>query len=239
MHALQAPFIYQFYSELIDGLNNKKSIQEIELWRELLLKDNSVVDEMSLGAGSRVKAKTIASIAKHGISSKKDCLMLHELVRIIQPKVSIELGTSLGIATAYLAKAKVDCNIYTFEGNESLIKKSQELFTKLKCNNIQIIPGNIDDTFSKIVEPFDKIDMAIIDANHTQEALMRYFNILKLKMNETGILVIDDIRWSVEMYKGWKKIISDQHVSISIEFLNNGLLFFNKKLQKQHYVLSI
>jgi len=237
-HGLQAPFIFQFYSSLIEGLKDNNGNPTIESWRESLLKDNKIVKGIDFGAGSRVKSKTIASIARYGISSKKDCLLLHELVRIIRPKTCIELGTSLGIGTAYLAMVNASTNIYTFEGNGDLIRMSQALFTKLRINNIHKIQGNINETLPKKLEELGIIDMVIIDANHTQEALIHYFNLLKPKMNDTGIMVLDDIRWSAGMYRGWKKIALDQQVTISLEFLNKGLLFFRKRLQKQHYILS-
>ncbi len=237
-HGLQAPFIFQFYSSLIEGLKENSGNPTIESWRESLLKNKNIVKGIDFGAGSRVKSKTIASIARYGISSKKDCLLLHELIRIIQPKTCIELGTSLGIGTAYLAKASADCNIYTFEGNGDLIRMSQALFAKLSINNIHNIQGSINDTLPEKLEELDIIDMVIIDANHTQGSLISYFNLLKPKMNDTGIMVIDDIRWSAGMYRGWKKIALDQQVTISLEFLNKGFLFFRKTRQKQHYILS-
>lgn len=241
-HSLQAPFIFKFYSRLLQGMKNNDGIGEIEAIRKAFLKDNYIIKGDDPGAGSRVakllRSKKIATIARYGISSKKECIFLSELVKIFQPETCVELGTSLGIATSYLAKASKHARIYTFEGNSDLVQKAKEVFRHLNCDNVQIIHGNIDETLPNHLESLVKIDMAIIDANHTYEALLRNFNLLKTKMNSEGIMVIDDIRWSVDMYRVWKKLISDETVSISIEFLNNGVLFFEKKLRKQHYILS-
>lgn len=241
-HALQAPFIFNFYSNLIQGMKTNVGIDEIEEIRKSLLKDNSTVRGVDLGAGSRVgkssEEKTIADIARHGISSKKECIFLSELVKMTQPKICIELGTSLGVTTSYLAKSSEDVCIYTFEGNDILIQKATEVLSKLKCENVQIILGDIDEELPSQLDQLNKVDLALIDANHTGEALLRYFNLLKVKMNSSGIIIVDDIRWSVDMYRAWKKVISDESVSVTIEFLNSGLLFFERGIQKQQYILS-
>lgn len=223
-------------------MKNNGGIGEIESIRKSFLKDTSKFRGKDLGAGSRMarslRDKTVASIARHGISSKMECIFLSELAKSFQPETCIELGTSLGIATSYLAKSSKHGCIYTFEGNDVLVENAINVFSKLRCKNVQIIHGNIDKTLPIQLEQLDKVDLAVIDANHTYEALLRYFNLLKVKMNYAGIMVIDDIRWSVEMYRAWKKLISDEAVTSSIEFLSNGVLFFKKGLQKQQYILS-
>ena len=182
--------------------------------------------------------KTIAGIARYGISSKKDCIFLYEIIKMIQPKTCIELGTSLGIATAYISKSSVKGQVYSFEGNEDLVAFSTKVLHKLDCKNVQIIQGDIDRRLPEFLSEIHKIDFALIDANHTEKALLTYFKMLHLKIVPGGIIVIDDIRWSREMYRAWEKACADMHVSISIEFLNKGLLIFDLGISKQHYVLS-
>lgn len=213
----------------------------IEEKRKSYLKDRSKVFGSDLGAGSRLlksSGQRISDIAAHGISSKKDCAFLSELIKMKQPKVSIELGTSLGIATSYLAKSSKQNFVHTFEGNNSLIQKARELFGQLNCENVDIHHGDIDEMLPRKLAQLDKIDFAVIDANHTHDAVLNYFDLLQEKISDTGIMIIDDIRWSPAMNRAWKNLISREAVSISIEFLNKGVLLFEKHLQKQHYTLS-
>ncbi|MCK5367796.1 MAG: class I SAM-dependent methyltransferase [Cyclobacteriaceae bacterium] len=241
-HSLQAPFVFQFYKNLIQGIKRAKGNDEIESIRKMLLKDHSIVGGQDFGAGTRIQKssnkRTVASIAKYGISSRKDCIFLSELIKLFQPETCIELGTSLGIETAYLAKSVSIKSLYSFEGNEPLVLKAGQLMRQLDCGHAHIIQGDIDLELPRQLEKIGKLDLAIIDANHTKNAVLRYFSLLKGKMSPNGIIIIDDIRWSVGMYKAWKNIVREECVSLSIEFLNKGVLFFEIGIPKQHYVLS-
>ena len=221
-------------------MHHANLVKEIEHERNRFLNDPTIISGMDFGAGSRLKnSRKISSIARYGISSKKDCLFLLGIANIINANTLLELGTSLGISTAYLASSNHLKSIYTFEGNEPLANMSSKLFDRLDIKHVQLIKGDIDCTLPKALDKIEKLDLVIIDANHTRKALLKYYGLLKTRLSEFGVIVVDDISWSTDMYRGWKKIISFPEVTLSLEFLNKGLLFFKKGIQKQRYVLSI
>ena len=237
-HSIQAPFAFEFYNELRKALEKSDVIDEIEHARDRFLDDHLLVDGEDMGAGSRVnRTSTISSIAQYGISSKRDCMFLLALANICNPQICIELGSSLGISTAYLAKSGHINSIYSFEGNKALVKSACQLLDELDAQEAQIMQGNIDAELPRLLSKLESVDLAIIDANHTENALLNYFRLLKPKMQSNSIVMIDDIRWSNEMYRGWRKIIGEREVTVSMEFLCRGLIFFKKGIQKQHYVL--
>jgi predicted O-methyltransferase YrrM len=242
LHSLQAPYIYRFYSGLISGLNSAKADSEIETVREELKKNKLEIKGGDLGAGSRVigfsGGRKISSVAKFGISSGKDCLFISQLASMTQGRISLELGTSFGLTTAYLSRANPSGRIYTFEGNEDLCEVALANWQRLNCRNIYLIRGGIDFHLDSILQNINEIDFAIIDANHQKKAVMRYFEVIYPKMSRGGIVLVDDIRWSVEMYRAWSLMIKDARVSLSIEFSHCGLLIFEDGISKQHYVLS-
>ncbi len=236
--SLQSPFMFGFYNELIQALEENERQLDIEAVRQQLYNADSIVSGIDYGAGSRISSVSIADIAKYGISTEKECRMLYALAQMTGAKTIVELGTSVGLATSYLSRANDKAKVVTFEGNDTLTKIAKGLFQQMYCENVELIEGDIDETLPNFLNGFDDIDMAVIDANHTGEALWNYFNLLKEKMSTSGIIVIDDIRWSPDMYKTWKKLISCPDVTISVEFLLCGVVFFQKRLLKQHYILS-
>lgn len=221
------------------GMRSTHGLPAVEAFRQIYLRDHSLVCGSDFGAGSRLKTKkTVATIARHGISSRKDCTFLYELARITQPQTCIELGTSLGIATAYLSKSVPVGKIYTFEGNEELVSRTHAMLGKLDCDNVEIIRGNIDSELPVFLDQIEEVDFALLDANHTFEALTHYFYLLKRKMSPGACMVIDDIRWSKGMHAAWQQIRADGRVSLSMEFLHKGVVIFDLPVSKQHYVLS-
>jgi len=237
-HSIQAPLAFQIFNELKKGRKEARSNDEIEQYRRVFQKDHAQITDDDMGAGSMVsKVNTISSIAKYGISSEKDCLFLRKMAELCEAKICLELGTSLGIATSYLANAKNVDLVYTFEGKMQLVKKARQLFDDLHIKKIQIVEGDIDDELPAALDHIDHVDLAIIDANHQKKALLAYFNLLKAKVSSHGVIIIDDIRWSTDMYQGWLKLVKSNDVSLSMDFLNKGVLFFEKGIQKQHYIL--
>jgi predicted O-methyltransferase YrrM len=238
-HSIQAPFAYQFLEKLKQAIRSSKPFADVEHERESLASELSLVKGDDFGAGSKLKESTISNIVRFGISSTRTCIFLHQLANVSNAGICIELGTSLGIATAYLARSSSMKKVYSLEGNKVLAGEAQDLLHRLDIKNVEIIEGNIDSELPILIGNVDAIDLAIIDANHTREALIRYYQLLESKMHDHSILFVDDIRWSRDMYAGWLDLSQRVEVSLSMEFLDFGLLFFEKGIQKQHYILGI
>ena len=241
-HSLQAPFVFEFYTSLKQNLNKARSYSDIERLRHKLLNDLSIIQIEDVGAGSRrnrrTSVKTIRQIAKNEVSHWEKCAFLSALIQAGGFPNCVELGTSLGITTAYLSRTCISGKIFTFEGDIGLCELASSHFKNLACNNVKIIQGNIDDTLTTFLEKSPPIECAIIDANHTSMALERYFLQFMTNFAYGGIIIIDDIRWSTDMYKGWNKLLKHPAVSISLEFRDIGVLIINADKIRQHYVLE-
>ncbi|MEO7991775.1 MAG: SAM-dependent methyltransferase, partial [Chryseolinea sp.] len=79
---------------------------------------------------------------------------------------------------------------------------------------------------------------AFMDANHRYEPTLRYFNILIQKMNDRGILIVDDIHYSTEMDRAWNELKQHVRVHASADLYRCGILFFDPSLNNQHVVLQ-
>ena len=241
LHSIQTPFAFELYSRLKNEIKKSELKPEIEQIRHQLQGDHSTVLGEDYGTGSERshRGRDISGIAKTGISTQKRCLIYQAIMRIFNPAISFELGTSLGVSTAYLASSSSAGKIHTFEGNAELSKIARRNFSELGLGKINMVEGNIDDTLPKILKEIESLDMCVIDANHRGRALMHYVDLLINKMDTTGLILVDDIRWSKDMYHAWKIIACRNEVTLSLEFMDFGLLLFKKNITKQHYVLSL
>ena len=150
----------------------------------------------------------------------------------------VELGTSVGINTCYLA-TNSNIKVFTFEGSEQLASIANGIFSSHnEAKNIELISGNIDKTLPEFLASPRQVDFAFVDANHRYEATIAYFGQLKAVASQDTILVFDDIYWSKEMTAAWKYIIAQPEVTLSIDLFEVGLIFFREDISKQHYQLN-
>lgn len=239
-HSLQAPFIYELYTTVIKSEKLNSDFSEIELIRGDLIRNNSVLELKELGAGSnknKSSSRSIKDIASGGLTSPKYSALLYRLIKHFHMRQIVELGTSFGVNTLYLAKYEAT-KVTTFEGNPSISKVAQANFDQQQAHNIKIIEGNIDRTLSFFLDGSIRPDLVYIDANHRYDATLRYFNTVIHNRHDETIVVLDDIKWSKEMQEAWKKIVNHPQVTMSIDLNKFGIVFFKPDFTKQHYVLA-
>ena len=240
-HGIHSPFVFDFILNVLNNKCNYLPPVEIEELRNELLHDKRVIEIEDMGAGSRIsssKKKSVAQLAKTALKPKKYALVLFRLVKHYQPKNIIELGTSLGITTAYLSKANLHAAISTIEGSAAIAAIANENFQTLNCNNIQLMEGNFDSLLPSVINHLSSIDLAYIDGNHRCEPTIHYFNEFLNKSHNDTILVFDDIHWSAEMERAWEFIKGHPSVQYTIDIFFLGFVFFKNEFKvKQNFII--
>ncbi len=237
-HSLHSPFLFDLYTKVIKV--ESEGIVEIEKLRANLLKTQNEITVEDLGAGSKHfnnSKRTIRDIADTSLSDLRFSLLYLRIVNHIDAKNIIELGTSLGINTLYLAHKK-NTKVFTFEGSESIAEVAQDTFEFASAKNIELIKGNIDSTLYSNLSRMPKVDLVFMDANHRYAPTLKYFEWLLMKIHHKSIIILDDIHSSPGMEKAWKTLCKHDLVYTSIDLYRCGILFFDPSLTKQHVVLQ-
>lgn len=240
-HGIHSPFVYGFITKVLNDERQFYAYQTIEKIRQGLLQNAEEIFVEDFGAGSRTKKtnhRLIKSIAASALKPKKFSQLLFRIVDHYAPEKILELGTSLGITTAYLASARETSSVVTMEGAPSVASVARENFEKIGLKNIELIEGNFDITLTDTIHRMKYIDLAYVDGNHRYEPTVRYFRELLPAMQDHSILVFDDIHWSSEMEQAWDEIKADPAVTLSIDLFFIGLVFFRKEQkEKQDFVI--
>jgi predicted O-methyltransferase YrrM len=234
-HGVHSPFAYALCEEVFYNKNGFYDFERFEKVREELLKNDTVLKVEDFGAGSRKlhsDKRKVSEIAAHGISSKKQSELLYRLINYLNPKIIIELGTSLGLNTLYLAGAGKKPNIFSIEGSSELAGFARELLRKQKLN-CEIIEGKFDDKFPGLLNRIDSLDFLYVDGNHTYEATLKYFKWALQKKSNNSVFIFDDIYWSAGMTKAWEEIKNDPAVTMSIDAFHLGLAFFRQEIKEK------
>lgn len=240
-HGMHSPFVFNL---VIDVLNNRPGYvfpQEVNGWRqELKFKRTNLLIE-DLGAGSRntpAKKRTVQQIARTAVKPQKYTALLYRMVRHYQPFVVLELGTSLGVTTAAMAKAAPRARVITIEGSAAVRDVALKGFKKLGVEHIESLLGNFDDLLPGVLKDLQQVDFAFIDGNHRYAPTISYFNqVMEKAVNET-ILVFDDIHWSAEMEKAWEAIKNDPRVRCTIDLFFVGIVILRNEFKvPRHFTI--
>ncbi len=240
-HGIHSPFVFSFIKKVLNTTTKGDGVNEIENYRAEILNNKREINIVDLGAGAiRQTNKTmkISAIARGSLKSKKYSTLLNRIVAYYKPSSVLEMGTSFGITTCYLAQAMPGANIVTMEGAPAIAKEALNTFSKLGFQNIQLLEGDFDKSLPLYFNTLSSIGLAYVDGNHSYEPTMRYFNLLLTKSNQDTIFIFDDIHWSKEMEMAWKEIKEDQRVSLTIDLFYIGIVFLKKEnKEKENFII--
>ena len=237
-HGLQSTFLYNL-NEAVWRYDNKNAAQNrIEHYREVCLKNKTILAVKDFGAGvngNKKKELSIASIAKNAAKPPKYARMLFRLMAYLKPENVIELGTSVGISSLYISSGNPQMKLTTLEGCDETAAFTRKQFEQFPELNIKVVNGNFDDTLAEQLQFKKKIDAIYIDGNHRLEPTLRYFEMCLPYMHDNSFIIFDDINWSKEMKEAWKEIIKHPSVRISIDLYMMGIVFFNPGFSKEDF----
>lgn len=238
--SLHSPFLYDLLPHAFDRGKAYYAFRNIEQTRQILAQSDLMIDTADQGAGTkRRKDRSVGEFVRAALSSPRQCEILFRLVERLKPMVTIELGSALGISTAYLAQAFKSGQVYALEGNPMFIETAQNVIHDHRIQNVQIVAGDFDNTLGPTLERSGPVDFAFIDGNHRYEPTLAYFNQICGHASPEAVIVVDDIRWSPEMLRAWKAIVADPAVRVSVDAFSFGLLFLGDRFKsREHYLVS-
>jgi predicted O-methyltransferase YrrM len=240
-HGVHSPFVFDFITKVMNDKRHFDAYEQVEALRQQLLGNNTVLEVEDFGAGSAINStnnRSIADIARHAAKSKKYAQLLFRIVHHFQPAHILELGTSLGISTAYMAMANAGTAVVTGEGSKAIAAQALHNFGELGLQQVELVTGNFDDTLPQMLAKLPAVDLAFIDGNHRLEPTVRYFEQLLPALNNTSIVILDDIHWSEGMEQAWQQVKEHPAVTLSIDLFFIGLVFFRKDFKvKQHFTI--
>lgn len=241
---IHSPYLFHLVRMIISDDNSYYCWSAIEERRQAMLhapKWIEVTDYGSRGQGATYSC-LVSDVAKGSLESPRNAQIFFRIVNWLtheagRPLEIIELGTNLGITSAYLAAASATNRLTTYEGSPALVEMAQLNWKKLKLNNIDVVTGNIGDTLYTYARAH--FDVAYIDANHRYEPTCRYVDFLAKRVHEKSMIIIDDIHHSKEMEQAWKWIQARKDVTSTMDFFDFGIVFFDTHYLKRHYRLRL
>jgi predicted O-methyltransferase YrrM len=241
-HGVHSPFVFNLLTKCFYDKKKYPQYTILKEYRNSLLAHKNSIEVVDFGAGSKVfksNTRQIAKIAKTaGISSKR-AKLLFRIVHYFKVENILEIGTSLGLATAALSLGNKNEKIITLEGclnTIAIAKKQCELY---KLDNITLVNTEFEAYLRNSKPKTQNPQLIYFDGNHSKQATLNYFELLLPTISNDAVWIFDDIHWSSEMEEAWKAIKNHPKVKVTIDTFQWGIVFFRSEQEKEHFVIRV
>ncbi|WP_405199471.1 O-methyltransferase [Christiangramia sp. LLG6405-1] len=250
-HGLHSPFVYELVTRCFYDNLEHSEYELIKEYRNDLLRNKEIIEVKDFGAGSRVfssNQRPVHAIAKNAGITLFRAKLLSRIIKYLNIENALELGTSLGLASAAMA-ANNSTKLTTIEGCKETAKIARKQFEKFDFKNIDLRIDKIENVLSDLTgtlrttniaqKTSEKFDLIYFDGNHQKQATLDYFHRLLPLAHNDSVFMFDDIHWSAEMQEAWKEIIEHPKVRVSIDTFQWGFIFFRSEQVKEHFTIRV
>ena len=238
-YQLHSPFVFELANEVLDGERWYYAFRDVEGLRDKMLHSSVKLEVTDFGTGSGNPTRRHASvrqIARQAASSPRQGQMLFHLANWTAPKTMLELGTSLGIGTMYLASGMRSAKLVSLEGCPDFANVARANLEILGLKNAEVTVGEFAATLPDALEQLQKLDIVFVDGNHRAAPTLQYFETCLHFAHEKTVFVFDDAYWSPEMTQVWEQIKQHPRVTLTVDFFEISLAFINPEFrEKQHF----
>ena len=243
-HVVHSPFVFSLLTKCFYDKKSKPEYAILKNYRKSLLQNKNFIEVTDFGAGSKVfksNRRQISKIASTAGISPKRAELLFRVTHYFQPKNILEIGTSLGLATAALALGNPKAKVITLEGCPETANQCQLQLQKFNFNNVNSIVTEFEKYFQDIklrLKPeTENFNLIYFDGNHSKKATLAYFDLLLPTIDNDSVWIFDDIHWSQEMEHAWEIIKNHPKVTVTIDTFQWGFVFFRYEQKKEHFII--
>ena len=239
-HGVHSPFVFDLITQCISDTKSKPDYFVLKRYRQLLLQNKDTIVVTDFGAGSKIfnsNTRSISKIARVAGISNKRAELLFRMTRYFQPENILEIGTSLGLATAALTLGNPRSKITTLEGCKETSRIAKQQFQQFRFDNVSLVVTDFDSDLQSLKRQSKVYDMVYFDGNHQKAATLHYFELLLPTISNNTVWIFDDIHWSEEMEEAWDIIKNNPRVTVTIDTFAWGLVFFRAEQKKEHFVI--
>lgn len=239
-HGIHSPFVFDLVTKVFRNKIDPSVVLKIENIRKKNLSGSRIITVKDLGAGSakmKNSSRKVSDIVRYSSVPRKYGILLYNMAgRFGKPEI-IELGTSAGISTMYLAAACPGSLVYTVEGSPETAEAARENFAEAGAENIRLLTASFDDVLPELAGKGISPGLVFIDGNHRKEPTLRYFNMIAVMSGTETVVIIDDIHSGGGMEEAWSEIKDHERVSVTADIFRMGIVFFREGIGRGHYII--
>lgn len=218
---------------------DRRWFDKAEAQRAAMLADTSAITMLDFGAGApdqnlsdaemsagKVKNFTVAEFCR--LTAKKPlwARILYALIAEYQPKVALELGTSVGVSATYQGGAlqRYGGRLVTIEGAPEIARVARSTVEAVGLRDVvEVREGRFSDVLPSLLASTEPLDYVFVDGHHDEHATQEYHQMVKPHLAPGAVLVYDDIHWSPGMERAWAAISADPDLCVTVDLYSVGI----------------
>ena len=244
IYDVHAPVAYRFVAEVIEDRRHFHALDWVADLRAAYARDRTALTLDDHGAGPRAGGttrKTIAEIAASSGTPERFGGYLLRAADLLRPRRVLELGTNLGLGTAYLAAGlPPGGRLVTIDADRQVLAKAERSVGELYPDaDLRFVHGTFDGALAGCLRQLDgRVDLAFVDGHHEEHATVRYFETVLPSTGPSSVLIFDDIHWSAGMERAWRRIRRHPATRVTIDLFRWGVVFLDPAVRSpQHYTI--
>jgi len=238
-HGVHSPFVYDFLTKCLYDRKKYPAYPKLKSYRKSILNDQKTIKITDFGAGSRVfkdNTRKVSDLGKNAGANLKRMRLLYRVTTYFQSENILELGTSVGLATAAFGLAETG-KVTSVEGCAEISKIASQKLDVLEISHLHLKNERFEAFFEENLA--NAYDLIYFDGNHSKKATFSYFETLLHSAHNDSVFIFDDIYWSVEMTEAWELIKQHPKVRVTVDCFWLGFVFFRREQEKEHFKIRL
>lgn len=226
---IHSPYLYRLITAVLEEKWPYYHYACVEHLRKELKTDHASIDNDTEKRGSNRLEKTEARCGQ----------LLFRLIQDAHCKTVLELGTSTGLETQYMAFANQKARCISVTTSAEIAALALEGFKKQDLKNIELHLLQNDETPEKILNELGTLDFVLFNQFSGEKECLILFEQCLLKKNKDSLFVFTNIHSNPDILNTWKIIRTHSEVQVTIDLYHLGIVIFNTALEKKKYVIQI
>lgn len=197
-------------------------LREVVKRDDALKQDERPVKWRDFGAGcppgGSPRVSEVRQLAGSASSDQRKGRWLMSVVHTVAAQTGrdvriLELGTCLGSGSDYLASgAPAGGTYHGLEGSKVLTDFTLNRLERHRARGVHVAVdvGPFSHTLPVLVGAANRFDVVFLDGCHEGAALLEQWRDIQPLLAEGGMVIVDDIRWSRDMFQAWKTLTSSE-----------------------------
>jgi predicted O-methyltransferase YrrM len=242
-YQLHSSFVFDLACAVVEDKRWFYAFRDVEGVRQKMLTSdvalNLTANESGTGAQPSLESRhqSVQSLARDNRISAKGGQLLFRLTNHLQPKTMLELGTSLGVGTMYLASAAREARFISLEVNSGMAAIARINLELLGLDKKQrVIEGDLERNFQIALQELKQPDLIFFNACDSPEKTLRCFEASLAFSHLKTAFVFSQPHYSKDMLEAWTQIKAHPRVTLTLDFFELSLVFIDPDFrERQHF----